>query len=166
VKAPDFAWLRAGCIDEAVDALVRYGEGAAVLAGGQSLMAMLDLRAGRALRRNVLAPEGALLHTSPQALDLRDGRIVDATSGAVQGIGGALYEELCFDAECHLQTGTLADYLAPMACEMPVMEVGHVQTPSRTSELDAKGAGEAGTAGVMGAVLNAVNDALRPSASS
>ena len=82
VKAPDFAWLRAGCIDEAVDALVRYVEGAAVLAGGQSLMAMLDLRAGRALRRNVLAPEGALLHTSPQALDLRDGRIVDGLLGS------------------------------------------------------------------------------------
>jgi carbon-monoxide dehydrogenase medium subunit len=48
VKAPDFAWLRASCIDEAVDALVRYGEDAAVLAGGQSLMAMLNLRAARA----------------------------------------------------------------------------------------------------------------------
>jgi carbon-monoxide dehydrogenase medium subunit len=48
VKAPDFAWLRAGCVEEALDALVRFGEDAAVLAGGQSLMAMLNLRVARA----------------------------------------------------------------------------------------------------------------------
>jgi len=82
--------------------------------------------------------------------------------GVVQGLGGALFEELCFDDQGRLLTGTLADYLAPMACEMPDIEVAHVETPGRTSELGAKGAGEAGTAGVMGAVLNAVNDALSP----
>lgn len=82
--------------------------------------------------------------------------------GVVQGLGGALYEELVYDAEGRLQTGTLADYLAPMAGEMPDIEVEHVETPSTTSELGAKGAGEAGTAGVMGAVLNAINDALAP----
>ncbi len=82
--------------------------------------------------------------------------------GAVQGLGGALYEELGFDDEGRLLTGTLADYLAPMACEMPDIEVEHVETPGRDSDLGAKGAGEAGTAGVMGAVLNAVNDALSP----
>jgi aerobic carbon-monoxide dehydrogenase large subunit len=56
----------------------------------------------------------------------------------------------------------MADYLVPMAAEMPDIEVGHVVTPTADSELGAKGAGEAGTAGAPGAVLNAVNDALRP----
>ena len=46
--------------------------------------------------------------------------------------------------------------------EMPDIEVGHVETPTRESLLGAKGAGEAGTAGAPAAVMNAINDALRP----
>jgi carbon-monoxide dehydrogenase large subunit len=45
---------------------------------------------------------------------------------------------------------------------MPDIEVGHVVSPTRESELGAKGAGEAGTAGAAAAVANAVNDALQP----
>jgi hypothetical protein len=56
----------------------------------------------------------------------------------------------------------MADYLVPMAMEMPDIEVGHVETPTRESLLGAKGAGEAGTAGAPAAVMNAINDALRP----
>ena len=56
----------------------------------------------------------------------------------------------------------MADYLVPMAAEMPDIEVGHVETPTRESLLGAKGAGEAGTAGAPAAVMNAINDALRP----
>jgi len=52
----------------------------------------------------------------------------------------------------------MADYLVPMAAEMPDIEVGHVVSPTADSEL---GAGEAGTAGAPAAVANAVNDALR-----
>ncbi|MBT3334594.1 MAG: xanthine dehydrogenase family protein molybdopterin-binding subunit, partial [Rhodospirillaceae bacterium] len=61
-----------------------------------------------------------------------------------------------------LTNGTMADYLVPMAGEMPDIEVAHLETPTKTSELGAKGAGEAGTAGAVGAVLNAVNDAIAP----
>jgi hypothetical protein len=43
-----------------------------------------------------------------------------------------------------------------------IIEVGHVVTPTADSELGAKGAGEAGTAGAPGAVMNAIDDALRP----
>jgi carbon-monoxide dehydrogenase large subunit len=56
----------------------------------------------------------------------------------------------------------MAEYLVPMAAEMPDIVIGHVVTPTLTSELGAKGAGEAGTAGAPGAVMNAINDALRP----
>ncbi|MBT4168458.1 MAG: xanthine dehydrogenase family protein molybdopterin-binding subunit [Rhodospirillaceae bacterium] len=82
--------------------------------------------------------------------------------GVVQGIGAALYEELRYDEDGHLLTGSFADYLVPMAGEMPDIEVAHIETPTKTSELGAKGAGEAGTAGAVGAILNAVNDAIRP----
>ena len=80
----------------------------------------------------------------------------------VQGIGGALFEECLYDAEGNLRNGNMADYLVPMAAEMPDIVVKHVQTPTRSSLLGAKGAGEAGTAGAPGAVMNAVNDALAP----
>ncbi|HET7019423.1 MAG TPA: xanthine dehydrogenase family protein molybdopterin-binding subunit [Xanthobacteraceae bacterium] len=82
--------------------------------------------------------------------------------GVVQGIGGALFEHCIYDTRGQLLNGNMADYLVPMAAEMPDIEVGHVVTPTRDSELGAKGAGEAGTAGAPGAVMNAINDALRP----
>jgi carbon-monoxide dehydrogenase large subunit len=82
--------------------------------------------------------------------------------GVVQGIGGALFEHCIYDARGQLLNGNMADYLVPMAAEMPDIEVGHVVTPTADSELGAKGAGEAGTAGAPGAVMNAINDALRP----
>jgi aerobic carbon-monoxide dehydrogenase large subunit len=82
--------------------------------------------------------------------------------GIVQGIGGALFEECLYDGEGQLLNANMADYLVPMAAEMPDMVVGHVETPTAESELGAKGAGEAGTAGAPGAVMNAINDALRP----
>lgn len=82
--------------------------------------------------------------------------------GVVQGIGGALYEECLFAEDGQLLTATMADYLVPMAGEMPDIHIAHVVTPTRTSVLGAKGAGEAGTTGAPAAVMNAVNDALRP----
>ena len=80
--------------------------------------------------------------------------------GIAQGIGGALFEECLYDDTGQLMNATMADYLVPMAAEMPDMVIGHVCTPTRSSELGAKGAGEAGTAGASAAVMNAINDAL------
>lgn len=82
--------------------------------------------------------------------------------GIVQGIGGALYEHCVYNEDGQLLTTTLADYLVPMAAEMPDMHVGHVETPTKESLLGAKGAGEAGTAGAPAAIMNAINDALSP----
>jgi aerobic carbon-monoxide dehydrogenase large subunit len=82
--------------------------------------------------------------------------------GVVQGIGGALYEHCVYDGEGQMLTTTLADYLVPMAAEMPDIVVGHVETPTNESLLGAKGAGEAGTAGAPAAIMNAINDALKP----
>jgi carbon-monoxide dehydrogenase large subunit len=82
--------------------------------------------------------------------------------GIVQGIGGALFEHCLYDEAGQLLNGSMMDYLVPMAGEMPDIEVGHVVTPTADSELGAKGAGEAGTAGAPACVMNALNDALRP----
>jgi carbon-monoxide dehydrogenase large subunit len=82
--------------------------------------------------------------------------------GIVQGIGAALWEQCLYDENGQLLNGNLADYLVPMAGELPDIVVAHVSTPTRTSELGAKGVGEAGTAGAPAAVMNAINDALAP----
>jgi carbon-monoxide dehydrogenase large subunit len=82
--------------------------------------------------------------------------------GVVQGIGGALYEHCIYDDTGQLLTTTMADYMVPMAAEMPDIHVDHVETPTKESLLGAKGAGEAGTAGAPAAVMNAINDALSP----
>src|SRR5690606_14667272 len=80
----------------------------------------------------------------------------------VQGIGGVMSEECLYDENGLLRNGSMADYLVPMAFEMPDIHVAHVETPTKTSELGAKGAGEAGTAGPPGALMNAINDAIAP----
>ncbi|GAA4333977.1 xanthine dehydrogenase family protein molybdopterin-binding subunit [Pigmentiphaga soli] len=82
--------------------------------------------------------------------------------GVVQGIGAALYEECIYDAGGSLVNATLADYLVPMASEMPDIHVDHIETPEATTRLGAKGIGEAGTIGAIGALWVAVNDALKP----
>jgi len=82
--------------------------------------------------------------------------------GVVQGIGEALLEVCRYDSAGQMVSGSLADYLVPMAAEMPDIVIDHVQTPYSGSTLGAKGAGEAGTCAAAAAVLNAINDALAP----
>jgi carbon-monoxide dehydrogenase large subunit len=82
--------------------------------------------------------------------------------GVVQGLGAALFEHCLYDGTGQLLNASMADYLVPMAAEMPDIAVGHVVSPTADSELGAKGAGEAGTAGAPAAVMNAINDALAP----
>jgi carbon-monoxide dehydrogenase large subunit len=82
--------------------------------------------------------------------------------GVVQGIGAALFEQCLYDERGQMLNGNMADYLVPMAVEMPDIDCGHVVSPTADSELGAKGAGEAGTAGAPACVMNAINDALRP----
>ncbi|MGQ0652707.1 MAG: xanthine dehydrogenase family protein molybdopterin-binding subunit [Betaproteobacteria bacterium] len=82
--------------------------------------------------------------------------------GVVQGLGAALYEECLYDEQAQLLNGSMADYLVPMAGEMPEIVVAHVETPVEGTLLGAKGIGEAGTIGAAAAVGNAINDALAP----
>jgi carbon-monoxide dehydrogenase large subunit len=82
--------------------------------------------------------------------------------GVVQGLGAAFFEECLYGESGQLTNGSLADYLVPMAVEMPDIEIGHVETPTLDTQLGAKGVGEAGTAAASAAALNAVNDAMAP----
>ena len=82
--------------------------------------------------------------------------------GVVQGIGGALFEEIVYDGHGQMLTATMADYLVPMASEIPNIDITRIERPMGTETLGAKGVGEAGTAGAVGAILCAINDALAP----
>lgn len=82
--------------------------------------------------------------------------------GIAQGIGAVIYEECIYGDGANLQNGTMADYLIPMSDAVPDIIVAHVETPETSTKLGAKGIGEAGLIGAMGAVWVAVNDALKP----
>jgi carbon-monoxide dehydrogenase large subunit len=82
--------------------------------------------------------------------------------GVAQGIGAALYEEIVYDGEGQLHTASLVDYLVPSACEIPPLEVVHIESESPTTLGGFRGMGEGGTIGAPAAVANAVADALAP----
>jgi 2-furoyl-CoA dehydrogenase large subunit len=82
--------------------------------------------------------------------------------GAAHGIGGALYEELAYNEEGQFLAATFMDYLVPAAPEMPVLDIGHVISPSPITILGSKGCGESSTMTAPAAIGNAVADALRP----
>ncbi|WP_147108353.1 xanthine dehydrogenase family protein molybdopterin-binding subunit [Nesterenkonia populi] len=84
-----------------------------------------------------------------------------ARGGIAQGIAGALFEEIEYDAAGHPLAGSFMDYRTPTAQEIPDIEIHHLETPCLFNETGAKGAGEGGTIGAPAAVVNAINDACR-----
>ena len=82
--------------------------------------------------------------------------------GIVQGMAQALYEEVVYNADGQLVTGTLMDYALPRAPDIPDLTLERTCTPSPVNPMGVKGVGEAGTIGCTPAVVNAVCDALRP----
>ncbi|HEV2821326.1 MAG TPA: molybdopterin cofactor-binding domain-containing protein [Solirubrobacteraceae bacterium] len=82
--------------------------------------------------------------------------------GITHGIGQALYEQVHYDDDGQLVTGTFVDYSLPSAAELPMFETDRTETPSPVNSLGVKGVGEAGTIAASAAVTNAVIDAIRP----
>jgi carbon-monoxide dehydrogenase large subunit len=82
--------------------------------------------------------------------------------GIVQSIGQALFEEVVYDEQGQLITGTLMDYAVPRAAHIPWMELDRTETPSPVNPLGVKGVGEAGTIGATPAIVGAIVDALAP----
>jgi len=88
---------------------------------------------------------------------IADGQVV---GGAMQGIGGALYEEIVYDEGGQLRTSSFMDYTLPTAGEMPEFLLAHANVPSPLNPLGVKGLGEGGAIGPPAAIANAVEDAL------
>jgi carbon-monoxide dehydrogenase large subunit len=79
--------------------------------------------------------------------------------GVAQGIGGALFEEMSYDAEGNPLATTFLDYLIPTVSDVPEIECAHIETPSNSLG-GYKGMGEGGAIASPAAIANAVNDAL------
>jgi carbon-monoxide dehydrogenase large subunit len=90
---------------------------------------------------------------------LVDGQV---RGGIAQGLGQALFEEVVYDENGQLLTGTLMDYAVPKAHQLPRYETERTETPTDVNPLGIKGVGEAGTIGSTPAIVNAVIDALAP----
>ncbi len=83
--------------------------------------------------------------------------------GVAHGIGNALFEEVVYDGDAQLLTGTYLDYLLPTASDVPPIAVGHQEEfPSELNPFGIKGVGEGGAVSPPAAIANAIVDALRP----
>ena len=85
-----------------------------------------------------------------------------AHGGIVQGIGQAFLEATAYDEDGQFVTGSFMDYALPHATQVPGFTMQSHPVPAKTNALGAKGCGEAGCAGALPAVMNALVDALRP----
>ena len=82
--------------------------------------------------------------------------------GTAQGIGQALYENVKYDENGNLSTCSAQDYALPRATDIPKMSTDHTVTPASHNPNGAKGMGESGTIAAPPAILNAIDDAIRP----
>jgi aerobic carbon-monoxide dehydrogenase large subunit len=82
--------------------------------------------------------------------------------GVAHGIGNALLKWMRYDENAQPQTTTFAEYLMPMATDVPTCMIEHVETPNPLNPLGVKGAGEGGTIPSPAAIVSAIEDALSP----
>src|SRR5260370_33606776 len=80
--------------------------------------------------------------------------------GVAQGIGGAFYERLAYDADGQLRNASFMEFLMPYATEIPPIEIDHIETPSPLNPLGVKGAGEAGAVPGGARIAAAIEEAL------
>jgi carbon-monoxide dehydrogenase large subunit len=100
-----------------------------------------------------------VVHDCGQVINplILDGQI---QGGVAQGIGNAFYEQIIYNEDGQLLTGSFMDYLLPTATDIPRIEIGHEVTPSPLNPLGIKGAGEAGAIPTGPLFAQAVEDAL------
>jgi carbon-monoxide dehydrogenase large subunit len=82
--------------------------------------------------------------------------------GVAHGIGNALLEWMRYDENAQPLTTSFADYLLPMATDVPECRIVHIETPSPLNPIGVKGAGEGGTIPAAAAIVAAIENALEP----
>jgi aerobic carbon-monoxide dehydrogenase large subunit len=82
--------------------------------------------------------------------------------GVAQGIGAVLLERSAYDQDGNYQSATFMDYLLPTACEIPRIEIAHLETVPLDADVNFRGVGEGGMIVAPPTVVNAIEDALAP----
>jgi aerobic carbon-monoxide dehydrogenase large subunit len=124
--------------------------------GAHVAVTEVDEKTGEIKLRNYFAVDDCGRILNPM---LVDGQV---QGGIAQGAGQALVEELIYDENGQLLTGSLMDYAIPKANLFPWFETANTETRTPVNPLGVKGVGEAGTIGSTPAIVNAVVDALSP----
>jgi carbon-monoxide dehydrogenase large subunit len=124
--------------------------------GAHACVVEVDAETGKAEVVRYVAVDDCGRAVNPMLID---GQI---HGGIVHAIGQALYEQVVYDDDGQLVTGTFVDYALPTAAEVPGFETYRTETPSPTNSLGVKGVGEAGTIAATPAVAAAVLDAIAP----
>jgi carbon-monoxide dehydrogenase large subunit len=116
----------------------------------------VDAETGRVAIENYAIAHDCGVVVNPM---LVEGQIV---GGALQGVGGALFESIDYDSSGQPLTTTLMDYMLPTAGELPRVALIHQHSPSPLNPFGVKGVGEGGPIAPPAAIANAIADALRP----
>lgn len=124
--------------------------------GAHVAVTEIDEKTGEVKLRNYFAVDDCGRILNPM---LVDGQV---HGGIAQGAGQALVEELIYDENGQLLTGSLMDYAVPKAHKFPWFETANTETKTPVNPLGVKGVGEAGTIGSTPAIVNSVVDALSP----
>jgi carbon-monoxide dehydrogenase large subunit len=124
--------------------------------GAHVAVVEVDRDTGRITLRDYVSVDDCGTRVSPL---LVDGQV---HGGIAQGVAQSLLEEVVYDRDGQLVTGSLMDYAIPRAEDLPFFVTDQTVTPSPFNPLGAKGIGEAATIGSTPAIVNAVIDALRP----
>jgi carbon-monoxide dehydrogenase large subunit len=82
--------------------------------------------------------------------------------GIAQGIGAVLLERSAYDQDGNYQSATFMDYLLPTACDIPRIEIEHLQTVPLDADVNFRGVGEGGMIIAPPTLVNAIEDALTP----
>ncbi len=82
--------------------------------------------------------------------------------GVAQGIGAVLLERSAYDQDGNFQSATFMDYLLPTACDIPRIEVEHLETVPLDADVNFRGVGEGGMIVAPPTMVNAIEDALAP----
>jgi carbon-monoxide dehydrogenase large subunit len=116
----------------------------------------VDIETGEVTARRIVFAHDCGNVINPMIVD---GQVI---GGAAHGLGNALFERMRFDAGGQPLTTTFADYLLPVATDVPAIELIHMCSPTPLNPLGIKGVGESGVLPIAAAVASAIEDALAP----
>jgi carbon-monoxide dehydrogenase large subunit len=141
--------------DLAVEASYDGGEGG-WSGGSHCAIVEVDIETGMVKVERYVAAEdcGALINPAVVEGQIR--------GGIAQGIGAVLLERSAYDQDGNYQSATFMDYLLPTACDIPRIEIEHLETVPLDADVNFRGVGEGGMIVAPPTVVNAIEDALTP----